>query len=290
MSTSVGVKAIWGLFKEAYSEWSKDKVPRLGAALAYYTLFSLAPLLIIVIAVVGLLLGQQEVEGQIVEQVENWIGKDGAKAIQTMIESAREPTSGIFATVVGIALLLYGATSIFGQLKDALNTIWNVPPKQEGGLMSMIKDRVLAFGIVLVIGLLLLALLILSAGLSAVSGFLNHLLPGFSYILQTLNFLVSFVLMTLLFAVIYKVLPDINIKWSDVWIGAAVTSLLFTVGNILIGLYLGKVSPGSAYGAAGSLVVILIWLYYSAQIFFFGVEFTEVYTRKYGSLSRRRTS
>jgi membrane protein len=287
MGTKVGIKTIWILIKETYLEWSEDKAPRLGAALAYYTLFSIAPLLIIVIAIVGFAFGQQVVQGEVVDQIGGWVGQDSARVIQKMIESTREPTSGIVATVVGVLTLLFGATGVFSQLKDALNTMWDVTEKPRGGIMGFIIDRVLAFLMVLVIGFLLLIFLILSAGISALSNYLNGLLPGFSYVLQILNFIISFATITLLFAVIYRILPDTNIAWGDVWVGAAVTSLLFTIGKTLIGFYLGHVSAGSAYGAAGSLVVFLIWIYYSAQIFFFGAEFTQVYARKYGSLSQK---
>ncbi|HEX3035366.1 MAG TPA: YihY/virulence factor BrkB family protein [Thermodesulfobacteriota bacterium] len=286
MSTNIDLKTIWVLLKDTYLEWSEDKAPRLGAALAYYTLFSIAPLLIIVIAIVGFVFGQQAVQGEIVDQIGGWVGEGSAKAIQTMIESAREPTSGIVATVVGVLTLLFGATGVFSQLKDALNTVWDVTEKPRGSIMGFIIDRLLAFLMVLVIGFLLLIFLALSAGISALSNYINALIPGFSYVLQVLNFVISFAAITLLFAVIYRVLPDTNIAWGDVWIGAAVTSLLFTIGKTLIGFYLGHVSAGSAYGAAGSLVVLLIWIYYSAQIFFFGAEFTQVYARKYGSLSQ----
>lgn len=287
MSTKIGLKTLWILLKETYQEWSEDKAPRLGAALAYYTLFSIAPLLIIVIAIVGLAFGQQAAQGEVVNQIGGWVGKDSAKAIQKMIESTREPTSGIVATVVGVLTLLFGATGVFSQLKDALNTMWDVTQKPRGGIMGFVIDRVLAFLMVLVIGFLLLMFLALSAGISALSNYINTLIPGFSYVLQVLNFVISFAAITLLFAAIYRVLPDTNIAWGDVWIGAAVTSLLFTIGKTLIGFYLGHVSAGSAYGAAGSLVVLLIWIYYSAQIFFFGAEFTQVYARKYGSLSQK---
>ncbi len=287
MGAKIGLKATWTLLKETYQEWSEDKAPRLGAALAYYTLFSIAPLLIIVIAIVGFALGQQAAQGEVVDQIGGWVGKDSARAIQKMIESTREPTSGIVATVVGVLTLLFGATGVFSQLKDALNTMWDVTEKPRGGIMGFIIDRVFAFLMVLVIGFLLLIFLILSAGISALSNYLNGLLPGFSYVLQILNFIISFATITLLFAVIYRILPDTNIAWGDVWIGAAVTSLLFTIGKTLIGFYLGHVSAGSAYGAAGSLVVLLIWIYYSAQIFFFGAEFTQVYARRYGSLSQK---
>lgn len=277
-------KAVWALLKDSISEWLEDRAPRLSAALAYYTVFSLAPLLIIVIAIAGLVFGQEAVQGQIVEQIGHMVGKGSAKEIQTMIQSAHNPTSGVIGTVVGIVVLLFGATGVFGELQDSLNTVWDVSPKAGGGIWGMIKDRFLSFTMVLGIGFLLLVSLVLSAGLAALGNYLGSLLPGSGYILQALYFLVSFGLITLLFATMYKVLPDVEIAWGDVWIGAIMTSLLFTIGKFLIGFYIGQTDVGSAYGAAGSIVVLLVWIYYSALILFFGAEFTQVYANKYGSL------
>ena len=276
-------KEIFELLKETYNEWSEDKASRLAAALAYYTIFSIAPLLIIAIAVAGLVFGQEAARGQLDNQIQSLVGQQSAELIQTMVESASKPTSGIIATVLAIAAILFGASGLFGQLQDALNTIWEVEPKPGRGILGIIKDRFLSFTMVLGIGFLLLVSLVLSALLSALDTYLTDLLPGSIYLLQILNFVISFGVITLLFAMIYKILPDVQIAWSDVWIGAAVTSLLFAVGKFLIGLYLGNSSAGSAYGAAGSLVILLLWIYYSAQILLFGAEFTQVYAKKYGS-------
>ena len=278
-------KEIFELLKETYNEWSEDKAARLAAALAYYTVFSLAPLLIIAIAVAGLVFGQEAARGQLDNQIQSLVGQQSAELIQTMVESASKPKSGIIATVIAIVTILFGASGLFGQLQDALNTIWEVEPKPDRGILGLIKDRFLSFTMVLGIGFLLLVSLIISALLSALNSYLTDLLPGSIYVLQILNFVISFGVITLLFAMIYKILPDVKIAWSDVWIGAAVTSLLFALGKFLIGLYLGNSSAGSAYGAAGSLVILLLWIYYSAQILLFGAEFTQVYAKKYGSWS-----
>jgi membrane protein len=274
--------SLWTLVKETFSDWSEDKAPRLAAALAYYTIFSLAPLLIIVIAIAGRILGDAAVTGEVAAQIQNLIGnEDAAKFIEEMVAAARKPTTSTVATVIGIFTLLLGASGLFGQLQDALNTIWEVAPKPGRGWLATIKDRFLSFTMVLGIGFLLLVSLVLSAALSAFGSFLGS--DEESIVWQILNFVISFGVITLLFAMIYKVLPDVKIAWSDVWIGAAATALLFTLGKFLIGLYLGRSGISTTYGAAGSLVLILIWIYYSAQILFLGAEFTQVYARRFGT-------
>ncbi len=277
------LKAGFSLIKAAAKEWSDDNAPRLGAALAYYTLFSLAPMLIVAIAVAGAVFGDEAARGQIVGQLQGLVGVDGGHAIQAMLESARKPTSGVIATVVGLAAFLFGATGAFAELQGALNTVWNVIPKPGRGIKGVIRDRLLSFGMVLAIGFLLLVSLVLSAGLAALGKVMGGFMPGWVVLGQILNIAVSFGVVTLLFAMIYKVLPDVRLAWSDVLIGAAFTSLLFTVGKLAIGLYLGKSTTASAYGAAGSLVVLLVWVYYSSQILLFGAEFTQVYADRYGS-------
>jgi membrane protein len=280
----VNVKAIWGLLKDTFDEWNEDKASRLAAALAYYTVFSLAPLLIIAITIASLIFDQAAAEGQIVQQIQGLVGKDGAQAIQEMIRNASKPSSGgTIATIIGVATLLFGASGVFGQLQDALNTIWEVAPKPGRGVVGFIRDRFLSFSMVLGTGFLLLVSLVLSTGLAALSSYFGNLLPGFDALWQIVNFVISFGVVTVLFALIYKVLPDAKITWGDVWIGAAITALLFTIGKFLLGVYLGNGAFGSTYGAAGSFVVILAWVYYSAQILFFGAEFTQVYAGKYGS-------
>ncbi len=276
-------RELWGLLQETFSDWSHDRVPRLGAALAYYTIFSIVPLLIIIISMIGLFFGQEAAQSYILEQIEGLVGEQSANAIKDMIERADQPFTGGIATVIAVGTLLLGATGLFGQLQDSLNTIWGIEPKEGRGIWGMVKDRFLSFVAVLGTGFLLLVSLVLSAGLAALGKWFAGWLPANEAILQVLNFVVSFGVITLLFAMMFKMLPDARIAWSDVWVGAAMTALLFTVGKFLIGLYLGKSDVGSAYGAAGSLVILLVWVYYSAQILLFGAEFTQVYANREGA-------
>ena len=277
-------KALVGLLKETVTEWQKDKAPRLAAALAYYTVFSLAPLLIIVIAIVGAIFGEEAAKGEIVGQIQGLVGKEGAQAIEAAIQNANKPSAnGGIASLISIVVLLFGATGVFAQLQDALNTVWEVKPKPGRGIKNFIKKRVLSFSAVLGIGFLLMVSLVVNAVLSGMSAYLSNLIPGAEFLWQILNFVISFIVISLLFALLYKYLPDVKIKWSDVSIGAIITALLFTIGKFALGFYLGRGSFGSTYGAAGSLVVLLAWVYYSAMILFFGAEFTQVYARKYGS-------
>jgi membrane protein len=278
----VNLQAIWGLLKETFSEWSEDKASRLAAALSYYTIFSLAPLLVIVIAIAGLVFGEAAVEGQLVGQIQGLVGEQGASLIQTMIANASRSGSGP-AALLGFAMLLFGAAGVFGQLQDSLNTIWDVRPKPGRGILGMVKDRLGAFAMVVGTGFLLLVSLVVSAALSAVGEFAGDVLPLPAWALQLFNLVISFAVITVVFALIYKVIPDAEIAWRDVWIGAALTSFLFSIGKYAIGLYLGQSSASSVFGAAGSLVVVLLWIYYSALILFFGAEFTQVYARRYGS-------
>lgn len=279
------LKAVFTLLKDTYTEWSADKAPRLAAALAYYTIFSLAPLLIIAIAVSRLVFQQSSAQSQLLGQIQGVVGQEGTALIETMLTSASKPASGIVATLIGLVTLLLGAMGLFGQLQEALNTIWNVPTASGQGMMHLLKNRFLSFIMVLGIGFLLLLSLVISAVVSALDAFFAGALPGWVYIAQILNFVISFGIITLLFAMIFKFLPDIKIAWRDVWLGAIVTSLLFTLGKWLIGWYLGQGSAASIYGAAGSLVILLLWIYYSAQIMLFGVEFTQVYAKRFGSLA-----
>jgi membrane protein len=280
---SVNLKTIWGLLKETFNEWNEDKVSRLAAALAYYTVFSLAPLLIIAIAIAGSVFGEEAARGEIVGQIQGLVGRSGAQVIETAIENANKPQTGTIASIVSIIVLLFGATGVFGQLQDALNTIWEVQPKPGRGMMGFIRQNFLSFSMVLGIGFLLLVSLLLSAILAGISTYLSGVLPGLDVLWQIANFIVGFGISALLFAMIFKFLPNVKITWGDVLIGAIITSLLFSVGRFLLGLYLGNGSFGSTYGAAGSLVVILAWVYYAAQILFVGAEFTQVYARRYGS-------
>lgn len=277
------LKIIFQLLKETFSEWNEDKAPRLAAALAYYTAFSIAPLLIIVVSIAGIIFGDDAVQGHIQLQIQDLVGRQAAGAIQEMLVNFHHPDTGIIATLIGLVTLLLGAAGLFGQLQDALDTIWEVAPKPGQGILSIIRQRFISFTMVLGIGFLLLVSLVVSAAASAVGNFVSVQVAPPEFLLQLLNFVISFAVITLLFAVIYKVLPDVKISWRDVWMGAAVTSLLFNIGKLLIGLYLGNSTIGSAYGAAGSFVVLLIWINYSTQILLFGAEFTQVYARTYGS-------
>jgi membrane protein len=279
----MGLNVMWKLLSATYTKWTADHAQGLGAALAFYAIFSLAPLLLIVIAIAGSVFGQEAAQGEIIGQIQGLVGEESAKAIQSMIEEARKPAAGIIATVVALVLLFLGATGVFAQLQEALNIIWRVEAKPEQGMWKILKDRFISLLAVLGTGFLLLISLVISAALSAIGTTLEQFLPVPGFLLQLINFLVSFAIVTLLFAMIYKLLPDRSIQWSDVWIGAIITSLLFTIGKFVIGVYLGKSDVGIAYGAAGSLVVMLMWVYYASQIFLFGAEFTAVYTHARGS-------
>lgn len=277
------IKDIVALLKRTVSEWSEDKAPRLAAALAYYTVFSLAPLLVIVIAIAGFFFGAEAVQNQVVNQISGLVGQESAEAIQTMIAGARDQGAGLIATIIGIVTLLFAAGGVFGQLQDALNTIWEVAPKPDRGLWGLIKDRFLSFSMILGVGFLLLVSLVLSAALAIVGEFFLGLFPGYELIITILNFAISFGVIMLLFGLIFKILPDAEVAWRDVWLGAALTALLFVAGRFLIQLYIANSDFSSSYGAAGSLIVILLWIYYSAQILFFGAEFTQVYANMFGS-------
>lgn len=278
----IRIKTIFRLLKEAFSEWQRDKASLLAAALAYYTVFSITPLLVIAIAIAGAVFGQDAAKGEIVQQINGLVGQQGAQAIETALANANQPQLGSIASIISVVVLLIGASGVFAQLQEALNTVWNVKAKPDGGIWQFIRKRLLSFAMVLAIGFLLLVSLILSAILSGISKLEINLIPGLSPLWQLLNVAISFGLITLLFALIYKYLPDVKIRWKDVWVGAIITALLFTLGKFLIGIYLGRASLGSAYGAAGSLIVFLAWVFYSAQILLFGAELTQVYARKYG--------
>ena len=276
-------KRIVRLLKETFSEWQKDRVPLLAASLAYYTVFSIAPLLLIAIAIAGVFFGDDAVRGEIFGQIQGLVGKEGAATIQGMLQSTQKPNSGGgFATVISVITLLLGASGVFGQLQEALNIIWEVKPKPGRNLIKFIRSRFLSSSMILVIAFLLLVSSILSAGLVAVTQFTNKLVPGLEILGSTLEFVLSLALVTLLFAAIYKILPDVKVPWRNLWVGSAVTALLFNVGKILIGLYLGNSHIGSAFGAAGSVIVLLVWIFYSAQILLLGAEFTQVYSKSVG--------
>lgn len=277
------LKIWWPLLKDTAQKWSADKAPRLGAALSYYTVFSLVPLLVLTIAIAGLAFGKEAAQEAMMEQIAGLVGPQSAAAIKQMMDIAQKPSSGAVASLIAIGTLLLGASGVFAQLQDALNTVWGVEPKAGRGIWGAIKDRFFSFVAVLGTGFLLLVSLVLSAALAAFGKLFLSWLPGQEAVLHVADLAVSFGVITLLFAMMFKLLPDAKIAWRDVWVGAGLTSLLFTIGKFLIGLYLGKADIGSAYGAAGSLVILLVWVYYSSQILLFGAEFTSVYANRYGS-------
>ena len=277
MRLHVNPRLVWGLMKQAVSSWSADYAPSMGAALSYYTLFSIAPLLLIVIAVAGLVFGADAARGEIFGQLAGLVGPDGAKAVEGLLQAADRPRQGMIATIVGVLTLLLGATTVFGELQNALDRIWRVPvsPKRQGW-WRLLRSRVLSFGMILGVAFLLMVSLVVSALVSALGDWWG---------LHALDFAASFALATVLFAMIYKVIPRTRIAWRDVWTGAAVTAGLFALGKVGIGLYLGRSSMASVFGAAGSLVVLMVWVYYSAQIFLLGAEFTRLYADEHGSRS-----
>jgi len=274
----------WAFARRVFSSWIDDYAPSMGAALAFYTMFSLAPLLLIVIAVAGLVFGQDAARGEIAAQLSSMMGERGARAVQDMLASMQQPEQGLAATALGIVLLGVGATSVFGELQDALDRIWRSPAfLQRSGWVTMVRARLLSAGMVLAIGFLLMVSLVASAGLAAMGRWWQPLLQGWYLLALATNALVDFLLAATMFGLIYKVMPRARVMWHDVWIGAVFTALLFTIGKALIGLYVGRSGVSSAFGAAGSLVVVLLWVYYSAQVFLFGAEFTWVYANTYGS-------
>jgi membrane protein len=276
------------LLKRTYQGWKEDKASRLSAALAYYTIFSLAPMLLIIIAVTGFFFGQREiVQTQVMNQIEGLVGAEGEAFVADLLTSASNPAKGIVATIVGIITLLFGALGVFNELHNALNTIWEVKEEETKGFVESIKkvifSRLLSFSMILGIGFLLLVSLVISAALSAVQETIGNAIPMSEILLQLVNLVISIAVITVLFALIFKFLPDAEIAWRDVWLGAFVTAVLFSLGKFLIGIYLGNSSVTTSFGAAGSLVLLLLWIYYSAQILLFGAEFTEVYANQFGS-------
>src|SRR5215813_12366706 len=277
------LKAGWELLKLTFTEWTDDNAFELSAALAFYTIFSIAPVLLIAVGVASFFLAPDAATNQIVGEMEQMIGAQGANAVRQVIESSRGFGKGFWAVSVGLVTLIIGATTVFGELQSALNQIWDVKAKPDRGvIMSFILDRVRSFSIAIGVGFLLLVSLVISALISGLQKYMNAWLPGVPWVWHTANVVSSFLVIAVLFAMIYKFLPDVVISWKDVWIGSAVTAVLFTGGKYAIGIYLGRTATASAFGAAGSLVVLLFWVYYSALISFFGAEFTQVYARRYG--------
>jgi membrane protein len=278
----------WEFLAEIYNEWGKDNAMTLGAALAFYTTFSMAPLLIVIIAIFGFVIGQDTVQAEILKRVQELIGVQGANTVKMMIQAAYRPGSGFWATIIGATVILIGSTSAMVMLKKGLNIVWGATGNWEIPIWRLIKERLRSFVMILVIGILLLLSLMVSIALSVLSTFFINELPFAAFFMQVSDFVFSIVFITLLFALIYKVLPDVTIAWTDVWIGSAITAILFTLGKFLFGMYLGHSSISSAYGAASSLAVIMMWVYYSAQVFFIGAEITQVYANRYGSRVRPR--
>jgi membrane protein len=276
-------KGIFNFLKTTVEEWLAEGPFDLAAALAYYTLFSLSPLLIILTGIVGLLAGQETARNYIYSSLSDMVGQQSARAALDMMQKANEQNSGLVATIIGVALLLFGAGGVVGQIQSSLNTIWGVKTKTQSGIWRILRARFVSYAMLLAIGFLLLVSLVVTTAISAFSDYLSGMLPGIELIWPAVDILISFGFVIILFALIYKFLPDVRIAWRDVWIGAGLTAFLFSVGKFLIGLYLGKSAVTATYGAAGSLVTILLWVYYSSLIFFFGAEVTRVYATQYGS-------
>ena len=274
----------WDMIKASLVAWVDDYAPSMGAALAYYTVFSLAPLLVIVISVAGLIFGADAVSGAIFGQINGLMGAEAAKGIQDLLSSVSKPSTGIVGTLLGVVFLLIGATSVFGELQDALDRIWRAPARAKaGGLLTLLRTRLLSFGMILGIAFLLMVSLVTGAAIAAFGKWWGGWFGGWEMLAQVINAVIGFVMTTAVFALIYKLMPRVKVSWGDVWVGAAVTALLFTVGRLLISLYIGKTGVASGFGAAGSVAVVFVWVYYSAQVFLVGAEFTWIYAQRMGS-------
>lgn len=272
--TGTNYHNLLSLLCRTFAVWNDHEALRLGAALAFYSILSLAPLMILVVGIVAVVFGRSTAHDQIIGQVEGMVGKEGGSAIRAMIEHAQKPATGVFASIVGIITMLFGASGVFGELQGALNKMWDVVPEKGGGIWTTIRQKFFSFGIVLAVGFLLLTSLLLSAGLAALGKYFEGILPLPEFVLSGLNFLFSFAGIAILFALIFKYIPATKIAWKDVCVGAIVTAFFFTLEKYLIGLYLGKTAVGSAYGAGGSLVIVIVWIYYSSLIVLFEAEFT----------------
>jgi len=272
---------VWNYVRKAAADWLEDKAPQMGAALAFYSVLSLAPLILISLAVAALY-DATAARTSFLTQIESTIGPEGKKMIEGMLEHAQQPKTGTAAAIIGLAMLLLSASGVFGQIQTAMNEIWDVPPKRSGGLWGFIRSRFLSFAMVLGTGFLLLISLVLSAAIASLGTAIGNWWAGYEAIAHIGNFTATFLVMTILFALMYKVLPDAHVPWRDAWIGGVITAILFTIGKLAIGLYLGKSAVGSAYGAAGSFVVLLVWIYYTAQVLFFGAELTHAFAARRG--------
>ena len=275
----------WSLVKQSGVAWLDDYAPSMGAALSYYMVFSLAPLLLIVVSIAGLVFGEDAARGEIFGQLRSFMGAEAASAVEGLLKSLNKPDQGIVSAAIGVGVLLIGATTVFGELQDALDRIWRAPARDKsGGLWGLLRTRLLSFGMILGIAFLLMVSLVLGAVISALGAFWSDFFGGWEVLAQIVNLVIGFGLTTVVFAMIYKLMPRVTVRWHDVWLGAFVTAVLFTVGKFLIGLYIGKSGVASGFGAAGSLIVVFVWVYYSAQIFLMGAEFTWIYARMFGSM------
>jgi membrane protein len=282
----MNLRRIARLFRETFKEWQEDNASRIAAALAYYAVFSISPLLVIAIAIAGTFFGQQTAQTQIIQQLTDLVGEDGVQPVLMALDNINQPEIKGVASLISVGVLLLGASGFFAQLQDALNTVWKVKPQPGKGMKIFVRKRISSFLMVLAIGFLLILSLILSAVVSTLSKYQVDYLPGSAILWENLDFFVSLGLMTFIFGLMFKYVPDAKIVWKDVFVGSIMTAILFLFGKFLLGVYLSKGSLGSAYGAAGSLIVLLAWIYYSAQIILFGAEFTQVYSRIYGSKIR----
>lgn len=277
------MKKGWTLLKTTFKEFGRDKATRLAAALSYYTAISIAPMLIFLLLILGFLIGGSTAENQLISQIQTAVGPEASEFITGIIENAQEPSIGGIAGILSLIVLIWGSTNVLSHLQETLNVVWNVKPRPDLGIMKTIRRRLFAFGLVLGIGLLLFASVLFSSVLSVIANLFTDLLPGGALLWQVVEFVISLIIVTLLFAVLFKMLPDAETKWSDIWPGAALKAVLFTIGRIALTIYMGQAAPGSAYGAAGSVIVFLLWVYYSSLILFFGAEFTQVYANRYGA-------
>jgi membrane protein len=278
------LRTTWNLVSAAVQSWLDDYAPSMGAALAYYTMFSLAPLLLIVVSVTGLAFGEEAARGEVFSQVRGLIGEEGAVAVQGLLTSVSQRGDGVIGTLIGLIALLIGATTVFAELQSAMDRIWRAPAREKrSGIWNLMRARLLSFGIILGLGFLMIVSLLISAALAALGKWWSPLFGGWEVLAEVINSVASFGLVTAVFAMIYKFMPRVHIQWRDVWVGAAVTATLFTIGKFLIGLYIGRSGISSAFGAAASLAIVLVWVYYSAQIFLMGAEFTWVYAHTLGS-------
>lgn len=282
----MNLRKVGQLLQETFKEWQADKASRIAAALAYYTVFSISPLLVIAIAIAGTIFGGENAQAKITEQLIGLVGPDGMEPILQALNNMNQPKVKGLASLISIGVLIIGASGIFAQLQDALNTVWKVKPQPGQGILPFLRKRLASFFMVFAIGIFLMLSLILSTAVTTISSYQTNFLPGSTVLWENLDFLVSFGLLTFLFCLMFKYVPDVEIAWKDVFVGSIITALLFMFGKFLLGLYISKGSLGSAYGAAGSLIIFLAWVYYSAQIVLLGAEFTEVYTRLYGSKIR----